>query len=120
MRTFLISYDLARPARNKHAMATVIMSLGQSWARPLEQTWYVRADLTDLEIEGRLADLLDDEDGLLVQSVAEEAVMTNTQLRWFRQRRPAFELEVGGNVVAFPSVPAQPAAQAELPLAAAS
>ena len=24
MRTFLISYDLARPARNKHAMATII------------------------------------------------------------------------------------------------
>ncbi len=120
MRTFLISYDLARPARNKHAMATVIMSLGSAWARPLEQTWYVRADLSDTEIEGRLAMLLDDEDGLIVQSVAEEGVMTNTQLRWFRQRRPAFELEVGGNVVAFPSLPAAPADQAELPLAAAS
>lgn len=120
MRTFLISYDLARPARNKHAMATVIMSLGQAWARPLEHTWYVRAELTELEIESRLSNLLDDEDGLLVQATAEEGVMTNTQLRWFRQRRPAFELEDGGNVVAFPSQPTAPAAQAELPLAAAS
>ena len=120
MRTFLISYDLARPARSKHAMATIIMSLGSSWARPLEQTWYVRAELTEGEVESRLATLLDDDDGLIVQAVSEEAVMTNTQLRWFRQRRPAFELEVGGNVVAFPSVPTAPAAQAELPLAAAS
>lgn len=118
MRTFLISYDLARPARNKHAMATIIMSLGSAWARPLEQTWYLRSDLAEGEIEGRLSSLLDDEDGLIVQSVAEQAVMTNTQLRWFRQRRPAFELETGGNVVAFPSVPSAPAAQAELPLAA--
>ena len=120
MRTFLISYDLGRPARNKHAMATVIMSLGAAWARPLEQTWYVRAELQEGEIESRLSTLLDDEDGLIVQAVVDEGVMTNTQLRWFRQRRPAFEIEVGGNVVAFPSVPSLPAAQAELPLAAAS
>jgi hypothetical protein len=119
MRTYLISYDLARPARNKHAMATIIMSLGSAWARPLEQTWYVRAEVDEMEIEARLSSLLDDDDGLIVQSVAEQAVMTNTQLRWFRQRRPAFELEDGGNVVAFPSVPAAPTAQAELPLAAA-
>ncbi|CAN0180967.1 unnamed protein product [Phaeothamnion confervicola] len=120
MRTFMIAYDLARPAGHKHAMATIIMSLGSSWARPLEQTWYVRSDLNETEIEARLAHLLDDEDGMIVQSVAEEGVMTNTQLRWFRQRRPAFELEQGGNVVAFPSVPQVAGAQAELPLAAAS
>lgn len=120
MRTFLISYDLARPARSKHAIATVIMSLGTSWARPLEQTWYMRGEVSEDDIEARLSCLLGDEDGLIVQAVSEDAVMTNTQLRWFRQRRPGFELEIGSNVVAFPSVPALPDAQAELPLAAAS
>ena len=120
MRTFLISYDLSRPDRNKHAMATIIMSLGSAWARPLEHTWYLRSELTEGEIESRLASLLDEEDGLILQPASEQAVMTNTQLRWFRQRRPAFELEDGGNVVAFPSMPSAPAAQAELPLAAAS
>lgn len=120
MRTYMIAYDLARPARHKHAMATIIMSLGSSWARPLEQTWYVRSDLNDTEIEQRLAALLDDEDGLIVQAVAEAGVMTNTQLRWFRQRRPAFDLEGDSNVVAFPSAPAVQPAQPELPLAAAS
>jgi hypothetical protein len=117
MRTFMISYDLATPARNKHAMATAIMSLGSAWARPLEQTWYVRSETDEIEIEGRLSSLLDDEDGLIVQAVEEDAVMTNTRLRWFRQRRPGFEIEAGGNVVAFPC---PPAAQAELPLAVAS
>lgn len=118
MQTFLISYDLSAPARNKHAIATAIMSLGSSWARPLEQSWYVRAETSEFDIEDRLAPLLGEEDGLIVQSVAEAGVLTNTQLRWFRQRRPAFELEVGGNVVAFPSMPATIADQAELPLAA--
>ena len=59
MRTFLISYDLAHPNRNKHVLATAIMSLGQSWARPLEQTWYVRADTAEMDIESRLAGLLE-------------------------------------------------------------
>ena len=119
MRTFLISYDLARPARSKHAIATAIMCLGSSWARPLEHTWYMRGEVSEREIEARLAGLLDDEDGLIVQEVSEDAVLTNTQLRWFRQRRPAFELDAGSNVVAFPTVPAAPGAQPELPLAAA-
>lgn len=119
MRTFLISYDLANPARNKHALATAIMSLGTSWARPLEHTWYLRADVSDIDVEARLSPLLDDEDGLIVQAVAEEGVLTNTQLRWFRQRRPAFDLDAHTNVVVFPSSPAVPAAQPELPLAAA-
>ncbi len=44
MRTLIISYDLAQPHRNKHVLAQQIMALGQSWARPLEQTWYVRTE----------------------------------------------------------------------------
>lgn len=119
MRTFLISYDLAKPARNKHALATAIMSIGSSWARPLEQTWYVRAETTEVDVVDRLSALLDDEDGLIVQAAVEDGMLANTQLRWFRQRRPAFELEAGTNVVAFPCVPAAPPAQHELPLAAA-
>jgi hypothetical protein len=119
MRTFLISYDLSRPERTKHAMATAIMSLATAWARPLEHTWYVRGETSETEIEQRLATLLDDDDGLIVQMVSEAGVLTNTQLRWFRQRRPAFELDASSNVVAFPSVPASLSSQPELPLAAA-
>ena len=41
MRTYLITYDLATPAR--HSIAGAIMQLGEAWARPLETTWYVQS-----------------------------------------------------------------------------
>jgi hypothetical protein len=121
MRTFLISYDLAKPHRNKHVLAQAIMGLGQSWARPLEQTWYIRAEAQDeTAIESRLSPLLDGDDGLLVQSVSDDAVLTNTALRWFRQRRSGVDVVPGGNVLAFPAAPVGAPAQSELPLRQAS
>lgn len=119
MRTFLIAYDLARPHRNKHVLASMIMALGTAWARPLEHTWYVKGDIDETEIERRLAALLDEDDGLLVQAVEAPAALAQTSLRWFRQRRPGFEVAAESNVIAFPS-PQLIAAQAELPLAEAS
>lgn len=102
MRTFLISYDLADPSANKNAVNSAIMMLGQSWARPLAQTWYIRADLQEGDIESVLGGLLDDEDGLIVQSVERDASLANTQLRWFRQRaQPLTGIET--NIVAFPA-----------------
>jgi hypothetical protein len=118
MHTFMISYDLAAPASNKHALATAIMSIGASWARPLDHCWYVRSDVTETDIEQRLSILLADDDALVVQSVSETGVLTNTQLRWFRNRRPSFDVETGTNIVAFPSLPSANAAP-ELPFAAA-
>ncbi|MGE0626841.1 MAG: hypothetical protein AB7O43_03390 [Hyphomicrobiaceae bacterium] len=107
MHTFLISYDLAHPALNKHALATAIMSLAQAWARPLECTWYIRGKIKECEVRDQLAALLDEEDGLIVQSVSEEAVLSNTQVRWFRQRQPQLDLQGGlTNIVAFPHQPA--------------
>ncbi len=120
MRTLLISYDLAKPNRNKHVLAQEIMGLGQSWARPLEQTWYVRCDVREEDVQARLSALLDVDDGLLIQSVKDEAVMTNASLRWFRQRRAPIEVSEESNVVPFPLPPAPPADQAELPFAKAS
>ena len=119
MRTFLIAYDLAAPNRNKHVLANAIMGLGQSWARPLENTWFVRADTGESDIEARLADLLDADDGLIVQAVPEIGVLTNTSLRWFRQRRTTLELDADTNVIAFP-MPAIAHAQAELAFSRAS
>jgi len=119
MRTLIISYDLAQPHRNKHVLAQQIMTIGQSWARPLEQTWYVRTDAREEQIEAQLRGLLDPEDGLLIQATKDEAVMTNTALRWFRQRRA--EVETGGdtNVIAFPMPQPSEGDQQELPLALA-
>ncbi len=94
MRTFLVSYDLANPAMNQPYLADAIMSLGEAWARPLANVWYLRTDTAQEAIEGRLARLLDEHDGLLVQGVREEAAFRNTGLRWFRRT---------SNVVAFPA-----------------
>ena len=115
MRTLLISYDLAKPHRNKHILAQEIMGLGLRWARPLEQTWYVSTERDEIEVEARLATILDADDGLLIQAVSEEAVLSNTQLRWFRQRRADTGTAETTNIIAFPLVTVPPA-QAELPL----
>ncbi len=120
MRTLIISYDLAKPHLNKHVLAQEIMSLGHSWARPLEQTWYVKTDDREEHVEARLSTLLDADDGLLIQAVKDEAVLTNTALRWFRQRRAAFEFGGDTNIIAFPTLPVTPPDdQPELPLATA-
>ncbi len=110
MRTFLVSYDLAKPDLNHPYIADAIMSLGTAWARPLANVWYLRADATDsdktgAEIEARLSRLLDEDDGLIVQETRGDALMLNTGLRWFRQRRPALT-STAENVVAFPMTPA--------------
>ncbi len=124
MRTFLISYDLANPLQNKHAIAQSIMTAGERWARPLESTWYLTSDEDEASLADRLQPLLDTDDGLLIQSVDDQAVLTNTSLRWFRQRRqPAAQTDAAreNNVVAFPA-PTQPIVsdEPELPFAKAS
>ena len=89
MRTFLVAYDLAKPTLNQAYIANAIMNLGCAWARPLQNVWYLRTEAgSGAEIEARLACLLGDDDGLLVQEARGEAVLANTGVRWFRQRRP--------------------------------
>ena len=86
MRTYLISYDLANPNAKKNVVAEIIQDLGPRWARPLDQTWYVTTEHSEAEIEHRLAWLLGEEDHLLIQAADNKAVLTNTKLRWFKQR----------------------------------
>ena len=108
MRTYLITYDVATPSR--HALSGAIMSLGEAWARPLETTWYVQSTDRASAIEGKLRNLLDGEDGLLIQQVEADAMLLNTSLRWFRKRRGS---EADANILAFPSPQATlPEAQA--------
>jgi hypothetical protein len=107
MRTYLITYDIAAPAR--HQIASAIMQLGEAWARPLESTWFVQSPERAGALEGRLKAHLDAEDGLLIQQVEANAVLLNTALRWFKRRRQ--DTATQSNVVAFP-VPALPEARA--------
>jgi hypothetical protein len=98
MRTYLITYDLANPAR--HSLASAIMQMGEAWARPLESTWYVQTTERPGGLEMRLKDHLEGDDGLLIQQVEANALLLNTALRWFKKRRPD---ATPANVVAFPA-----------------
>ena len=120
MRTYLISYDLAKPNRNQHVLAQVIMGLGDKWARPLASTWYVASEREEFELEAELRDILAEEDGLLIQAVKREAVLTNTSLRWFRQRRAGLDIAPDSNIIAFPMPPQPEPMEPELPFARAS
>src|SRR5262245_16037399 len=100
MRIYLITYDLASPAR--HSLSGAIMQLGDAWARPLDTTWYVQSSERAEALERRLKPHLDGEDGLLIQQVEANALLLNTALRWFRKRRQ--EAGAADNVVAFPVV----------------
>jgi hypothetical protein len=101
MRTYLITYDVASPAR--HGIASAIMQLGEAWARPLDATWYVQSSQRPDALERQLRPHLEGEDGLLIQQVEASALLLNTALRWFRKRRSESVAE-SSNVVAFPVV----------------
>lgn len=104
MRTFLVCYDLSEPVFNKADVVSTITMAATSWARPLENVWYVRSDCDQQEIEDRLRRVIGLDDGLVIQPVREEAVLMNTGLRWFRQRRVAdTPTTPAHNVVAFPA-----------------
>jgi hypothetical protein len=98
MRTYLITHDRASAAG--HALSSLIMQLGEAWARPLDATWYVQSKERPEALEARLGAHLDGDDGLLIQEVEADAVLLNTSLRWFRKRHPG--AGAPGNVVAFP------------------
>jgi hypothetical protein len=119
MRTYLISYDLAKPHLLKHVVAQAIMAAGQSWARPLEQTWYVRTEESEEALEAKLTRILDSDDGLLIQRVKEDAILTNTSVRWFKQRQGGVEITADSNIIAFPMPAAGPTDEPELPFAEA-
>jgi hypothetical protein len=104
MRTFLISYDLATPVANKPQIVDEIMQLGQAWARPLDNVWYLRSEETQAELEARISRYLCCDDGLLIQEARGEASFLNTGLRWFRKRRNAEQSASRSNVVPFPAL----------------
>ncbi len=119
MRTYLVSYELAKPHLLKHIVAQAIMAAGHSWARPLEQTWYVRTEESEEALEAKLTRILDSEDRLLIQRVKEEAMLTNTSVRWFKRRQSGVETGGDTNIIAFPQPTLAPTDEPELPFAEA-
>ena len=85
MRTYLITYDIATPARHS-SPAPSCSSARPGPARSTTPGTCNRTERADA-LEGRLKAHLDGEDGLLIQQVEANAVLLNTALRWFKKRR---------------------------------
>ena len=101
MPTLLIAYDLAHTNPVAPALAAAIKALGTQWARPLAALWYVETDRSPAQVETLLSDLLEIDDGLLVQQVTGAAALVNTMLRWTPVHPVAHG--VGGRVIPWPN-----------------
>lgn len=86
MTTYLISYELSKPYHRNHLLSQALMCLGDSWARPLQNTWYIRSKETEGKLKQKLGPFIDGEDAFLIQIVDEEVTLVNTSLRWFKQK----------------------------------
>ena len=86
------------------------MQLGDAWARPLDNTWYVQSTERADVLERRLKPHLDSEDGLLIQQVESRRPAAQYGAALVQQAPPGAAPSTG-NVVAFP-VPALPEAKA--------
>lgn len=92
MMTYLISYELSKSYQRKLILSQAIMSLGESWARPLENTWYIRSKDREHIIKEKLGKYIDSDDAFLIQNVDDEVTMVNTSLRWFKAKKSDFEI----------------------------
>ncbi len=81
MKTLLICYDVVDPETNA-AVATVIRSMANRWARLLASTWLVETICDAASIEAHVAPLLGLDDALIVQTAAGSPALINTVARW--------------------------------------
>ena len=81
MMTYLISYELSNPLHRRHQISEAMMCIGESWARPLENTWYIRSKEDEDIITEKLGRLIDEDDALLIQTVDDEVTLLNTTLQ---------------------------------------
>lgn len=71
MALYQVSYDL-RKIRDYHALYERIRSYG-SYAHVLESSWIIRTNRSSAEITNHLAEMMDEDDGLLVVELTGEA-----------------------------------------------
>ena len=107
------AHPISSPTISPSPTSSSTLSPRRSWplARAgharLEQTWYVRSEETEEVIEHKLTRLLDSEDGLLIQRVKDDAFLTNTSVRWFKQRQGGVEAGGDTNIIGLPGAEAR-------------
>jgi hypothetical protein len=72
MAVYLISYDLIPPGQKYNRVHTTIKSYG-TWAKPLESTWFVKSNENVQDVRGKVLNVLDANDKLLVVEVTRNA-----------------------------------------------
>ena len=105
MTILSVTYDLA-DAATAARVVVAIKRMGSRWAHPLTCVWYVETQLTPAAIVNRLSDLLDLDDGLIVQEVSAEIALSNAVVRWMPAAAPADIARFDGpdNIIAWPEL----------------
>jgi len=70
--TLLVGYDLHRPRANYEALEAKLRNLG-AWWHHLDSTWFVRTEMTPVQLRDELKTLIDEKDQLLVIDVSGRA-----------------------------------------------
>ena len=83
MGTYLIACDGDGRVASLREIAAVVRQTGESWTRVLDAVWYVRSPDPIEVLAARFDGLLGEEDGLVIQPVAQDPMLLNTARRWF-------------------------------------
>jgi hypothetical protein len=68
MKTYIVSYDPIGPGKKHDALVARLQSYPKS-VHALTSTWFVKSDDTAFKIAAALEEILDDDDGVIVNRV---------------------------------------------------
>ena len=72
MSTYIVSYDPIGPGKKHDALVARLQSYPSS-VQALTATWFVKSDDTAFKVAAALEEILDDDDGVIVNKVHREA-----------------------------------------------
>lgn len=68
MKTYLVGYDLKKPIQDYESLVKKLKSY-KSWWHNLDSTWFIRTDLTSIQLRQELLSYMDSNDKLLIMNV---------------------------------------------------
>lgn len=72
MKTQLVSYDLKAPGKDYSKLHAYLKEFG--WARPLESVWFIRTELTSMQLCTGILSHIDGNDRVMVVEVTQNEV----------------------------------------------
>ena len=78
MKTYLISYDLARPESSpEYTRLIEMLKSANYWTKPMKSFWLIKTDLTSLDIIKQLKSVTDEKDRIYVTEVTRNWTSSN-------------------------------------------